>query len=349
LLFDSEEDLSIVDFRLFSGPDYFGNHQMIVDSIICPFEVWRAAVFGCGYVGGEVARRLVAAGVEVTGLTRNPATAAELRAAGVATVEADLAGTDWHGQLRGRFDLVVNTVSSGGGGLAGYERSYVHGMESVLAWARTVSVGTVIYTSSTSVYPQGGGVVVDETADTAGAGERGQILLRSERVLEDGARAAGIERWFILRLAGIYGPGRHHLLDQVRAGEVPGPWEHRLNLVHRDDAVSAILACAGASVGIGNRIYNVASDPASLGRASQGAPYEGWKGGMGDRGGAGLGWAGVVPTKREVIAWLAAELGVAMPREGAAVSGGRRPATPDRVISSELIRRELGRERSSRS
>lgn len=277
----------------------------------------RAAIFGCGYVGGVVARELQAAGAEVTALTRNPLAAAELRAAGIAVVEADLAGRDWYEQLRGRFDLVVNTVSAGGGGLEGYRRSYVAGMESLLAWAACVEVGTLVYTSSTSVYPQGGGVVVDEAADTTGAGERGTLLRQSELILTEGARAAGIGRWFVLRLAGIYGPGRHHLLDQVRAGEVPGPWTQRLNLVHRDDAAGAILACAAAPAAVRDRIYNVTSGPAECGGAD------------------------AVPTKREVIARLAAQLGVPMPREGAR-DEGRRPATPDRIISSAAIRRELG-------
>lgn len=290
---------------------------MIIERIGGRLPVAHAVVFGCGYIGGVVARALRAAGTEVVALTRNGATAAELRAAGIAVVEADLAGTDWHGQLRGRFDLVVNTVSAGGGGLDGYRRSYVAGMESVLAWAAAVEVGTLVYTSSTSVYPQGGGAVVDESASTDGTGERGALLRQSELVLTERAPAAGVGRWFVLRLAGIYGPGRHHLVDQVRAGEVTGPWTQRLNLVHRDDAAAAILACAAAPAAVGNRVYNVAGGSTESGE-SDGAP-----------------------TKREVIAWLAERLGVPTPKEGAS-DERRRPATPDRIIASEAMRRELG-------
>src|SRR5512134_230905 len=125
----------------------------------------RLVIFGCGYLGSAVAGAALAAGARVEALTRNPGKAAALRAAGLGrVVVADLATPDWHAQLEPGPDFVVNTVSSGGPG--NYRRSYVGGMESILAWASATSspAGTFVYTSSTAVYPQGGGATVDETA-----------------------------------------------------------------------------------------------------------------------------------------------------------------------------------------
>ena len=172
-------------------------------------------VFGAGYVGAEVARQATARGLRVTALTRNPAKAATLRAFGVETIVADLAGDGWHTHpaLAGGADFALNCVSSGGGGIDGYRRSYVDGMSSILAWAHRVPVGTLVYTSSTSVYPQDGGVRIDENAPTDGAGESGQILVEAENLL-----LAWGGRGFVLRLVGIYGPQRHYLLDQLREG-----------------------------------------------------------------------------------------------------------------------------------
>ena len=149
-------------------------------------------VFGCGYVGAEAARQAVARGARVTALTRNDAKADALRAGGVEVVVAELASGDWPGRVAGGADWVLNCVSSGGGGLEGYRQSYVAGMGSVLAWAKARGpVGTIVYTGSTSVYPQGGGVVVAETAPTDGGGERPRILLEAEDLLRgnDGATA----------------------------------------------------------------------------------------------------------------------------------------------------------------
>ena len=176
----------------------------------------RLVIFGCGYVGSAVARAAVAAGARVEALTRNPEKAAALRALGLTrVVVAELSSSDWHGQLEGGADFVVNCVSSGGGP-DGYRQSYLAGMASILAWAAQGSgpIGTMLYTSSTSVYPQGGGAVVEETVAAEGATPNGKIIRESERLLEC-VPSSVCGRWFVLRLAGIYGPGRHHLLDQL--------------------------------------------------------------------------------------------------------------------------------------
>ncbi len=273
------------------------------------FSGKRLVIFGCGYVGSEVARQAVARGLRVTALTRNAAKVAALASGGVETVVADLADEEWHARIEGRADLVLNCVSSGGAGPEDYRRSYVDGMCSVLAWARDCGgPGTLVYTSSTSVYPQGGGGQVDETAPTEGEGERALVLLEAERLL--GERSAGVGRWFVLRLAGIYGPERHHLLDQVRAGEVSGDGGHHLNLIHRDDIVSAVWAAFGAQANVANNVFNIADDGAA--------------------------------TKGEVIAWLANRLGVPRPRFTRLQAGPRRMATPDRIIVSERAKQELG-------
>ena len=273
----------------------------------------RLVIFGCGYVGAELARTALAAGARVEALTRNPEKAATLRSAGLApVVVADLASPDWHGQIAGGADLVVNCVSSGGPDL--YRHAYVGGMASILAWAAksAVPVGTLVYTSSTSVYAQGGGATVTETDSADGATPNGAIIRESELLLQN-APASAVRRHFTLRLAGIYGPGRHHLLDQLRAGsdQIAGTGEHRLNLAHRDDIVAAILACLGAPGEIGSEIFNVADDaPAS---------------------------------RAEVVRWLADQLGRPMPAFDQSVTARRGGAPmPDRVISNENIRRVLG-------
>lgn len=272
------------------------------------FRGKRLVIFGCGYLGTEVAARAHADGVLVTALTRNEAKAIALRATGIEAVVGDLATSAWHEQIQPEADLVLNCVSSGGGGVEGYRHSYVAGMASLLAWAaRGRGVGTLVYTSSTSVYPQNGGIEVCEI-DPTGGEERAHLLLEAENQLHTARRAA--QRWFILRLAGIYGPGRHHLLAQVRTGEVSGHGEHRLNLAHRDDCVSAIEACFAAPPMVADEILNVADD----------APAP----------------------KAEVVNWLAARLGEPPPRFTGAPTGTRRSVTPDRVITNSKLKTLLG-------
>ncbi|HLP08564.1 MAG TPA: NAD-dependent epimerase/dehydratase family protein, partial [Opitutaceae bacterium] len=259
--------------------------------------------------------------VRVTALTRNAAKAAELRAAGCERVlEADLGTDAWHTAAEGPYDFVMNCVSAGGGGAAGYRHSYVDGMRSVSRWlAGQPRGGTIVYTSSTGVYPQGGGGRIDEEAPTEGAGENGRLLREAESELARGAGAADW-RWFVLRLAGIYGPGRQGMLDEIRRGAATlrGEPTHRMNLVHRDDVCGAVWACFGAPAEVRDEVFNV-SDNAPAPRA-------------------------------EVAGWLAQRLGVGCPQFGHEAGDGApadanpfgRRRAPDRIIVAEKIRRVLG-------
>lgn len=279
----------------------------------------RLVILGCGYVGSAVVPLALARGWHVAALTRNADTARHLRASGVDVVVADLAANEWHTQIDPRADFILNTVSSAGGGLPGYWHSYVQGTESVLRWAGEANEATYVYTGSTSVYPQRTGEIVDEEAPVGGGAESSAALLQAEELVRS---ANCFARWFILRLAGLYGPGRHYLLDQLRAGatEFPGTGTHRLNLVHRDDVAAAIMACFEAPDDVRDRVFNVAGDTA-------------------------------VP-KAEVAAWLAGQIGVPPPRfvgdeEGPAVDvtrrvRGRSGPVPDRVISNQRIKNVLG-------
>jgi len=278
------------------------------------FSEKRLVVFGAGYVGQAVVTEALRRGAKVTALTRNAEKAARLRETGSRVVVADLATEAWHEEIEAA-DLVVNCVSSGGGGLAGYQHSYVDGTRSIASWLRKSRPAQVfLYTSSTSVYPQSGGVV-DETAPTEGASGTARLLLEAEAVVRQAVETQACHRGVVLRLAGIYGPERHHLLDQLRAGvrPLPGRGDHRLNLVYRDDIVSAVMV-ALASAGNPERgpyeVFNVADD-------------------------------GPVP-KRALVEWLAARLGLPFPGFSGEAVPGRRADPPDRVVSNAKIRTLLG-------
>jgi nucleoside-diphosphate-sugar epimerase len=215
-------------------------------------------IVGCGYIGSALAERLLAAGVRVGALTRNCKTADALRKLGLAeVVVADLDSHEWHKQINSQYQGVVNCVSSAGGGLIGYQKSYVEGQKSLLAWARQKKPEIICYTSSTSVYPQDHGDWVDETAATEPASETSAILVESERILLEDALWRG--RRYILRLGGIYGPGRHYLIDQVKEGAtvLPGMGQYHLNMIHRDDAVGGILAVLDRSALVPDGVYNL--------------------------------------------------------------------------------------------
>ena len=268
-------------------------------------------ITGCGYLGQALAAQGLERGMDVHALTRNPLAVDALRRSGIHAIEGDIASAAWHAAMPQSVDLVVNCVSSGGGGLEGYRRVYVEGQRSVAAFARQSGARCVIYTGSTSVYPQTGGVEVTEADVPAELPEASQILLEAERALLEAGLPA---RTAVLRLAGLYGPGRHHLLDQVRSGEpLAGSGHHRLNLIHRDDAVSAVFAVAD-------------SDRQGVFNVTDGNP----------------------DTKETVTAWIAQRLGVPRPifdpaRQPPRASRRSGDAgIPDRIVSNRKARELLG-------
>ena len=269
----------------------------------------KIAVLGCGYVGAEFARQARAAGHDVLGVVRSEASRDKLRAEGLAAEAFDLQTGDWS-VLPARFDAVVYAASTGGGGPEAYALAYDVGVKRALAWARAVGAHGFVFTSSTGVYRQDDGGVVDEASPVGGAPTADAILGGERAVL-----ASGFAKARVLRFGGLYGPGRHHLVDQLRRGDIVigGRVDHFINYLHRDDAASSILASiVGGPVGA--RVYNV----------GDGKPV----------------------TKAALARWIAQRLGGAEPIFDASAPAGPRVAKggrtqPNRIVATGLIRAEL--------
>ena len=222
-------------------------------------------IAGCGYLGGALARRALEQGREVLGLCQREESARELRDAGIAARAVSL--TDEAGLLElaanwPRETALVHCAASGrGGGSEAYRKVYLEGMRNLLA--AFPSAARVVFTSSTSVYAQTDGSVVNESTPAEPDRETGRVL----RAAEDETMAAG---GTVLRLAGIYGPGRSVLLRNFLAGESvievrteppatpDGRW---VNQIHRDDAARALLLLLESEAASGQVLNAADSTP----------------------------------------------------------------------------------------
>jgi nucleoside-diphosphate-sugar epimerase len=231
----------------------------------------RVLIAGCGYVGTELARRLVAAGHTVHALSRtgrNPIP-------GAVTVTADVLEPESLRGLPAGLDVVFYTVAAGGTSEGAYEAAHVQGPTTLLGILaqRGERPRRVVYTSSTGVYRRGNGDWVDEATPPEPTEPTARQLLEGERAVLAGPFPATV-----VRLAGIYGPGRTRTLEAVKSGAMAvtaGPPEF-MNRIHRDD-------CAGVLA----HVASLAS-PASVYLGVDCEPAE----------------------RNEVIRFLAAELGV---------------------------------------
>ncbi|HDS1736454.1 NAD-dependent epimerase/dehydratase family protein [Pseudomonas sp. BP8] len=221
-----------------------------------------ALIVGCGDVGGRLAQQLLATGWHVSGLRRSVGQLPK----GVQPVAADLADDAIPAAWPDRApDYVIYCLAASQHDEAGYKAAYVDGLRNVLSWlqARGQNPRRLLFVSSSSVFAQQQGEWVDETAATEPEGYSGRIMLEAERL----ALASGIPA-SVVRLTGIYGPGREWLLSQVRQGyrvaEQPPLYGNR---IHAEDAASLLaylLQADARGVALEDCYIGVDDDPAPL-------------------------------------------------------------------------------------
>lgn len=219
----------------------------------------RVLIVGCGYVGMPLGAELVRLGHEVFGIRRSDAGAEEMKAAGIVPYMADITKPSELARLPKPFDWVVNLVSSSKGGPSEYREVYLNGTRHLVAWLIDAPPRKFVYTSSTSVYGQTDGSLVKESSPTEPQTETGKLLHQTEQLLLTEAKTANFPA-VILRVAGIYGPGRGHLFKQYLKDDarIAGKGERLINMIHRDDLVGIILAAL--KDGRRGEIYNAVDD-----------------------------------------------------------------------------------------
>jgi nucleoside-diphosphate-sugar epimerase len=195
-------------------------------------------ILGEGYSGGFIRQAAERAGWTVTGVRRS---------AGASTLAID-------------DPALPALIGSATAVLFSAPPESDNGADPILARfgaALEATPARLLYLSSTGVYGDTGGAVVDESAPV-GTGRRS-------------ARTAADLRWqalgaTVLRLPGIYGPGRS-ALDLVRAGSArridrPG---HRFNRIHVEDIAGATLAIlASGATGVFNIVDDLPAEPRAV-------------------------------------------------------------------------------------
>ncbi|RXH41766.1 SDR family oxidoreductase [Bradyrhizobium zhanjiangense] len=259
----------------------------------------RLFILGFGYSARHLVRRFGGAFSHVAGTVRDP------------TQRHDLAGIELH-PFSGRdpdrraverisdADVLLISIPPGSAG-----------DPALAAFGNVLAAGRrkVVYLSTIGVYGDHGGGWVDESTPAQTVLDRTRVRLAAERAWTDTARGDVA----ILRLAGIYGPGRNALAT-LRAGTArriikPG---QVFNRIHVDDIATAIMAAIHHQ---GGGTWNVCDD--------EPAPPQ------------------------DVIAYAAQLMGVAPPPEEAFATAemsamARSFYTSSARVSNAKLKRELG-------
>lgn len=193
-------------------------------------------IAGCGDLGIATGLRFAAGGRRVVGLRRR----AELVPAPIEGRAVDLQRDV--PTIDDDTDVVVVALAAGSRDVETYRATYVDGLRNVLDGIQASPASPrLLVVSSTAVF--GGHGAVDETTPATGGTPTADVLLEAEALLRTRAPEATL-----VRLSGIYGPGRERLVDQVRSGSARlarTPDGSRMtNRIHRDDAAAALVHLA---------------------------------------------------------------------------------------------------------
>jgi nucleoside-diphosphate-sugar epimerase len=216
-------------------------------------------VIGCGDLGGAVASHFVERDWRVIGARRSTQSLA-----GVKMLSADITQPSTLTVLDGLApDFVLFVLTPGEFTDARYRAVYVDGAKNCLVRIDASRLQRVFWVSSTSVYHQDDGSVVDEMSVAAPTNFSGKRLLEAEHIVRDFSSAHTI-----VRFGGIYGPGRDRLLRQLRAGKRTSLTPPRYsNRIHRDDAVNILcflIERAAAQQPLQQLYLGVDTEPAPL-------------------------------------------------------------------------------------
>ena len=219
-------------------------------------------IVGCGDVGSRLARRLLAQAWTVYGLRRDVARLP----AGVLPVAGDLQQAECPlGWPVEQLDYLVYCVAASQHDEAGYRSAYVEGLRHVLAWLaeRGQRPQRLLFVSSSGVYAQADGEWVDEQSPAEASSYSGRVMREAERLALDSGLPATL-----VRLTGIYGPGRQWLLNQVRQGyRVASEPPLYGNRIHADDAaglLAFLLQADAAGTPLADCYLGVDDAPAPL-------------------------------------------------------------------------------------
>ena len=201
-------------------------------------------IVGCGDIGLRVARKLRARGVAVRGLVRTEATHAALTAEGIVADRADL---DAQAPVLAEQEVYWFAPPPEQGS------SDTRLRRALQAWGGLPR--RLVYISTSAVYGDCGGRWIDESAPLVPRSDRGRRRLDAETALHEAA-AGGRGECVILRVPGIYGPGRLPIA-RLRSGlpvvrEEESPYTNR---IHSEDLAEAALVAMDR--GLNGAAYNV--------------------------------------------------------------------------------------------
>jgi len=210
----------------------------------------KVVILGCGDIGQRVAKRCQQQGNSLAGLAHSEKTRANLSNNNIEVLEADL----------DKPETLINLPTESAQ-IYYFAPPPKQGCKDsrIRNWLNSLSnknhPSHIVLISTTAVYGDSGGDWVTEQTSTAPGTDRGRRRLDAETALTQWAQTNNVP-FVILRVPGIYGPGRLPRERIEKANPVLAESESGYtNRIHADDLANICLAAADK--GNSGEIYNV--------------------------------------------------------------------------------------------
>lgn len=188
----------------------------------------KILVVGAGYLGSDIVN-VLSDQYEVIPTTRSGLNN---------SIKINVLDLETFSNIPSGIEHVVYCVSADSGNDASYRNAYLIGVKNLLSYFKNKLLRTFIFISSTGVYAEDTGAVVDESAMLVGGDTRSRFIVEGEREVLSFDNKVGV----VCRFSGIYGPGREHFLKNALAyplgvyNEIPS----YTNRIHKVDGARAV-------------------------------------------------------------------------------------------------------------
>ena len=206
-------------------------HKYLKSIIGTLFMNKNILIIGSGWLGWPLAQYLTLAGHQVTATTTCDKKV--IRLGGTTPALIKLNANDPH--LTGRisalptFDIMIIVVPP-----QRQQADYLYQLQQLVKLADANNISHILFISSTGVYGQQSGIVTESTA-TVPTSDSAQAMADFEQALL--IKGSGCHS--VLRLAGLFGPGRHPGKFLAGNVDISNP-EAVVNMIHQQDCIGLI-------------------------------------------------------------------------------------------------------------
>ena len=218
----------------------------------------KVFIAGCGYIGRRIAQSYMESGVGVTCMVRSQELASGLETDGFNAIIFSLDDPEAIPTLSLSDTVLFYLVPPPGGGITDSRaRNFIAHI------SETEKPTKIVYMSATSVYKSVSGDIVTEESPTSPDSAMGKRRLDAEAAFLEYGAAQNVPI-IILRVSGIYGPGRLPLMQISQRQPLLNENESGpSNRIHADDL--AMVSIAAAKNAVGGDIFNISDGhPSSM-------------------------------------------------------------------------------------